>query len=953
MVRLQEEGAFAVEAWISRRRPISKALAFLDLACDDPSAPPLQALLKLQAWRPTAAKLPASDGAMSLPQSHTEDEAAFKAFHRVLQPGARVRLEGCPGSTRVQGEGILVVSDATLLAPPTNPQHIVALLRAARTRALPPLSVARSLGLVVEDGGGADEAVSVAEQKLDELLCSMLGTEDLDLRMRPVDREIVRRWKRWERGTSRGIQRKAERKGPPPHVVALNPDRGSVPLPALPAVLRHPPPHLLLAKGERTAASAAGLGVKDGAVLSPSQVLNVSHEGGAAVVEGWVQGRRRFVGNVTIVDLVDQSSSTITAHIDDDDDDDDDDDEIWAGKMKGKLTDKTETHARTTPGPRNLEAVGEASRGAHQPEKQAPQRPMTALTTNWKSRLRCIFHPATFGQHSDGDGVGTKAQASLGAYAELCAHGAEVRLHGMLMVPSATSVESQHEEDLVDAAQPEPWFWVQKAELKRCSWRPKALKQLLKHVNSSHISPSEAAGAVGSQRPKADGHRRRLGGDDGGDGSDGAHAIDEVHAMRWLASEASATEQQWRVKELSQRLMMTDGGASTRVGTLTPAQRRILGRFAPLREKWPAEFVPPSSRAASSTASWNDGPTTELDQTSRDSSCGRYASTGSWMSNNKRPQIEWMLNQIAPYVDAAANGKNGCGGSSSGDSSAHRRLPLRVLDIGGGKGFLANAVAARFGDKVQVRIIDVARAAVRSGEKSAAKKGLLGTHVRYSVADASNCLDLSRLCDDDDENRAKGVFIDDSKNGKAGNEADWDWGRSTEQYENGGIDLVIALHACGSLSDVAIALAVRNGAGFVVCPCCYCAHRNLSIPATLRHNEERAGLAKDTTTGLTQRSSAAQWLSMGRDADLLKLQLAAELQGDSGKGGAADQAARTLCALRAEAAIRAHQELSNDGANCSSISGGSARSTLNVAIRQFPVAFSNRNLCLVGQQTPS
>ena len=41
----------AVEAWVARRRPISNGLAFLDLACEDPDAPPLQALLKLQPFR--------------------------------------------------------------------------------------------------------------------------------------------------------------------------------------------------------------------------------------------------------------------------------------------------------------------------------------------------------------------------------------------------------------------------------------------------------------------------------------------------------------------------------------------------------------------------------------------------------------------------------------------------------------------------------------------------------------------------------------------------------------------------------------------------------------------------------------------------------------------------------------------------------------------------------------
>ena len=110
----------AVEAWVSRRRPISNGLAFLDLACEDPDAPPLQALLKLQAFRPGGPAAGISSSSSS--SSSSSIEAAFAAYLRVLQPGAKVRLAGRPGSTRSRGEGLLVVSDATLLGPPANPQ---------------------------------------------------------------------------------------------------------------------------------------------------------------------------------------------------------------------------------------------------------------------------------------------------------------------------------------------------------------------------------------------------------------------------------------------------------------------------------------------------------------------------------------------------------------------------------------------------------------------------------------------------------------------------------------------------------------------------------------------------------------------------------------------------------------------------------------------------------------
>ena len=54
------------------------------------------------------------------------------------------------------------------------------------------------------------------------------------------------------------------------------------------------------------------------------------------------------------------------------------------------------------------------------------------------------------------------------------------------------------------------------------------------------------------------------------------------------------------------------------------------------------------------------------------------------MARNKRPQIEWMLDQIAPFVYAHHGMAHGT------DTAITQREPLRILDVGGGKGHLAN-----------------------------------------------------------------------------------------------------------------------------------------------------------------------------------------------------------------------------------------------------------------------
>ena len=52
------------------------------------------------------------------------------------------------------------------------------------------------------------------------------------------------------------------------------------------------------------------------------------------------------------------------------------------------------------------------------------------------------------------------------------------------------------------------------------------------------------------------------------------------------------------------------------------------------------------------------------------------------------------------------------------------------------------------------------------------------------------------------------------------------------------VDIVVALHACGVLSDVALGHASCFLASFVICPCCFCSNPNLlvSVPS----NENRS-----------------------------------------------------------------------------------------------------------------
>jgi len=199
---------------------------------------------------------------------------------------------------------------------------------------------------------------------------------------------------------------------------------------------------------------------------------------------------------------------------------------------------------------------------------------------------------------------------------------------------------------------------------------------------------------------------------------------------------------------------------------------------------------------------------------------------------------------------------------------------LKVVDIGGGKGLLSNLLAETFGDdSVEVQVVDISKSATKNGMMTALRRGL--QNIQYSAQDATT-LDLD------------------------------------------GVDVVVALHACGALSDVALGHAVCHGAGFVICPCCFRSnpHLRVSIPA-------------DKGPELV---TPEEWLSI-EPSMYGELKQLAEIQGDINM---ASKAMHTICGLRAMAVDKLWHNSRCQGAE------------LDTTIKAFPIGFSTRNLCLVG-----
>ena len=209
--------------------------------------------------------------------------------------------------------------------------------------------------------------------------------------------------------------------------------------------------------------------------------------------------------------------------------------------------------------------------------------------------------------------------------------------------------------------------------------------------------------------------------------------------------------------------------------------------------------------------------------------------------------------------------------------------PLNILDVGGGKGYLTNHISTVFGKSVKVHVIDIDGRSIRNGMKDAERKGI--GNVKYGVGDASDSNNIENLLNSKEEQ----------------------------------FDIIVALHACGALTDVALGHAVTNAAGFVITPCCFRSNDFLNISLKKSDNDD------------IQIYRPHEWLNM-EEEKLFSLTSAAELQGDVKNSG---DAIHTLSSLRAEA-VRRH------------LHGTLHDSTLDISLKTFPISFSTRNYCIVG-----
>lgn len=194
----------------------------------------------------------------------------------------------------------------------------------------------------------------------------------------------------------------------------------------------------------------------------------------------------------------------------------------------------------------------------------------------------------------------------------------------------------------------------------------------------------------------------------------------------------------------------------------------------------------------------------------------------------KEAQLEWMLSHVLPLLQAASRRCGGDSGSTrtpgplaacfcmegictwtrQGEPGAVEgarvcinastdgcRAAAHVLEVGAGRGDLSLLLAREL-PWCSVTAIDTNLPSLRQGQALAREMGL--GNVRFT-----HCSVL-------------------------------------EVPDSQPVDMVIALHACGGLSDAALALAARRQVPFLLCTCCFTKHRPLAWQAGADWSKELA-----------------------------------------------------------------------------------------------------------------
>ena len=501
-----------------------------------------------------------------------------------------------------------------------------------------------------------------------------------------------------------------------------------------------------------------------------------------------------------------------------------------------------------------------------------------------QQRLNCILHPEYCVRAEDSSSPSksvNKSPASI--YRNLVSVGAKIAIEGYIVVHS-------------DDGKKKPTLWIRHIRLLQCTSRSATIKYLLDILHDGKISLEEVSKSL-LLEPSSSKGKELL-------------KLTTPTQRQWKANELAVTIQESIKKQQHMDLLDANVGGGVKNPKLAILDKyRYINKLFPIMESSNHDEKIEAAGEEEDTFSPQDQYRRGMmPNRSKNGLAGRRAGGSnirhhtSRYEHKKVPQMVWMEQEIREVLQSHPE---------------YKKRKLHILDIGGGKGNLATFLGQAFDndeeDLVDIHVIDICEEAITNAQKkveqqqqrslqqlssqaSSSRAKTTTTAVNYQLADASSPTTMKNL-----------PFIQP--------------------------DVVVALHACGHLTDVALSYATSNTseltattrAGFVIVPCCFNSNRHLRVPP----NKE----------------IVHEWLNLPSEDDWSSLKLLAEVQNDI---TLANEAIGIICGIRANAVMekrrRRYEEVTN-----TNIEGSSSPPPVpDIYIKRFPIQYSTRNTVLVG-----
>jgi hypothetical protein len=276
-----------------------------------------------------------------------------------------------------------------------------------------------------------------------------------------------------------------------------------------------------------------------------------------------------------------------------------------------------------------------------------------------------------------------------------------------------------------------------------------------------------------------------------------------------------------------------------------------------------------------------------------------------YINDRKRPQIKWMIQRIDRLLLNKKYKVN---------ENVH------LVDIGGGRGDLAMAVAAFF--------------------KSNESLGKLSSSNDKSSSNILNCrkvyvtvIDMNQSSLDAGRIRASSAGLGDTMSFVLCDVTDSVQVRSLLTSSN--VDLVFGLHCCGGLTEAAIELSIVAQCSFCVCSCCFSSNPELS---TLSRRADQMTELKCGTSSSNYDGGGGSSSSNANTLHAEDRKIVSSLASNTHQMEGYRRAMRAINAMRLSAATVAFQEAEKEG-----------RKMLVTRQEMFSPKFSMQNRVLIGE----